>query len=201
MTEVPWVEAATIGSEAAHETWALAATQVLEQVASAYHAVVTINELGDAIQQRSRIRTRQPPRQFLGDVLFRVTTSCVERRQPNLSALCVTETGLMPDWYADTVLHLRGVQLADAAQAAAEERLDCYREFAADLPADGGVPALPPRPERPHRVAIPRAAGVRAVREPRVTTPRKPAATDVMPKICPTCFMALPASGRCDNCD
>lgn len=201
MTEVPWVEAATIGSEAAHETWALAATQVLEQTAGSYRAVITISELGDAIQQRSRIRTRQPARQWLGDVLFRVTSSCFERRQPNLSALCVTDSGEMPDWYADTVLHLRGTRAADADQQAAEDRLDCYRDFAADLPADGGEPALPPRPQRLVRASTPRAAGVRSPREPRVSTPRRPAATDVMPKICPTCFMALPASGICDNCD
>jgi hypothetical protein len=201
VTEVPWIEAATIGSESAHETWALAATQVLEQVASGYHAVVTIKELGEAIQQRSRIRTRQPAGQWLGDVLFRVTSGCFERRQSNLSALCVTDLGTMPDWYADTVLVLRGSAPVDVDKHAAGERLDCYRDFAADLPADGGVAALPPRPERPARVSPPRSSGVRVSREPRISTPRKPAASDVVYKICPTCFMALPGNGICDNCD
>jgi hypothetical protein len=38
-----------------------------------------------------------------------------------------------------------------------------------------------------------------AVRRPRATpAPRK--RTEVPPAICPTCFMQLPASGRCDTC-
>lgn len=201
MSEVPWVEAATIGSEAAHQTWALAATQVLEQVASEYHGVISIGLLGSRLQERSRIRTKAPARQWLGDVLFRVTSDCFERRQPNLSSLVVDEAGFMPDWYADTVLHLRGTRPTDPEQHAAEERLDCYREFAADLPAGGGTPALPPRTQRVARVSASRSSSPRAPREPRVAAPRRVAATDVMPKICPTCFMALPSSGRCDNCD
>jgi len=199
VSEVPWVEAATIGSESAHQTWALAATQVLEQVAADYHGLISVAALGVAIQERTRIRTRAPARQWLGDVLFRVTSDCFERRQPNLSALVVGDAGFMPDWYADTVLHLRGAAVADPEQHAAEERLDCYRELAADLPADGGVPALPPRTQRPVRVSS--GSSPRAPREPRVSTPRRVAATDVVPKICPTCFMAIPASGICDNCD
>lgn len=201
MSDVPWVEAATIGSESAHETWALAATQVLEQVASSYRGVIAIPELGSRIQERSRIRTRQPARQWLGDVLFRVTSDCLERRVPNLSSLCIDASGLMPGWYADTVLHLRGTALDDPDRHAAEERLDCYREYAADLPADGGSPTLPPQPERVVRVARPSSGGTRVAREPRVATPRKPAASDVVYKICPNCFMALAANGTCDNCD
>ncbi|WP_372595552.1 hypothetical protein [Actinotalea sp.] len=46
----------------------------------------------------------------------------------------------------------------------------------------------------------------RATRAPRATVPRTPAvraaaAREYVPAICPTCSMALPATGRCDNCD
>lgn len=56
--------------------------------------------------------------------------------------------------------------------------------------------------------AVRRAPAARAAKAPRAprtpSTPamRKPAQeTDVAPAVCPTCFMSLPATGRCDNCD
>lgn len=48
---------------------------------------------------------------------------------------------------------------------------------------------------------------IRATRSPRgrtasrTPTPRKPARTDRPTATCPRCFMALPATGICDNCD
>ena len=69
-----------------------------------------------------------------------------------------------------------------------------------------------PAPHRP--VPTPRATATRAAatgtrgesraRAPRANTasPSRAAARDgeAPPKICPTCFMALPATGRCDDC-
>ncbi|NLF05231.1 MAG: hypothetical protein GX593_09575 [Actinomycetales bacterium] len=43
-----------------------------------------------------------------------------------------------------------------------------------------------------------RASGTAAPRKP--ATPRKPAETEKPPAICPTCSMALPATGVCDWC-
>ena len=44
-------------------------------------------------------------------------------------------------------------------QRAAEDRLECYRSFGAELPADGGTPTVlapvPSRPARPSRSAQP----------------------------------------------
>ncbi len=43
-----------------------------------------------------------------------------------------------------------------------------------------------------------------AAEKPKRVKPAKPkpaAARDVKPKVCPTCHMALPASGVCDFCD
>ena len=48
-------------------------------------------------------------------------------------------------------------------------------------------------------VSAPKAATKRAPsRTPAVKRPTKPA--DRPPEICPTCFMAIPRSGVCDNC-
>ena len=56
----------------------------------------------------------------------------------------------------------------------------------------------------PAVVTVP--ARTRTTRAPRATSPRTPstraaAAREVPLAICPTCSMALPATGRCDNCD
>lgn len=198
MSDVPWIEAATIGSEAARETWALAARHILADAAAEYHAVITVQELGDAVQQRSRIRTRQAPHYWIGDVLYRVASDCNRRREPLLSALCVRADGTMGDWYADTVLTLRAETVADADEHAAVERLECYRRNGAELPPGGGEPA------RPARAAGSRArasTGTTSRPTARVVKPARVAKTDVAPKVCDRCFMALPASGLCDYCD
>lgn len=53
------------------------------------------------------------------------------------------------------------------------------------------------RPDRAPVLAAKRAA-TRAPRAPR--TPAAPKREAAPPKICPTCFMQLPSSGRCDTC-
>jgi hypothetical protein len=45
--------------------------------------------------------------------------------------------------------------------------------------------------------AAARAKTARAPRAPRVTAPKR---EEAPPAICPTCFMQLPSSGRCDTC-
>ncbi|MGD9959725.1 hypothetical protein [Nocardioides sp.] len=203
MNDVPWIEAATIGSEAARETWALAARHLLADVAADYHAVMTVQELGEGVQQRSRIRTRQAVHYWIGDVLFRVASDCERRREPNLGALCIRADGTMGDWYADTILTLRSESVNDADEHAAFERLECYRRHGAEIPPGGGEPArtvrVPGARTRPtSRVGAP-------ARSPRAGKPTKPARVAKSdappPKVCDRCFMALPASGICDYCD
>jgi hypothetical protein len=66
---------------------------------------------------------------------------------------------------------------------AADERLACYRfHDAVRLPEDGGTAALTPR------LASSRARARKVAREA------------VPVNTCPTCFMAIPATGVCDNC-
>ena len=207
MSDVPWVEATTIGSEDAHATWALAARMRLEEVAREYHAVIGYAELADWVQQRSRIRTRQQPGQWMPDVLFRTMQDNRDRREPLLASLCVDASGHVLANYAGCVQYLRGTEPSDADRHAAEERLACYRWFGAELPAGGGEPGPMPT-ERPLR----RTAEVGGSSRPgaRARTGRsaptqsarpRVARTDVVPAICPRCYMALPASGQCDTCD
>ncbi|WP_261165213.1 hypothetical protein [Microbacterium sp. Marseille-Q6965] len=51
-----------------------------------------------------------------------------------------------------------------------------------------------------HPVAAP-AAPERPARAPRTSSSRAASAPEEPPKVCPTCFMVLPMSGVCQNCD
>ena len=66
---------------------------------------------------------------------------------------------------------------------AAAERLACNTYFGADLPDGGGLPQLTPQ--------------LAAAR----TRQRKASVIERRINVCPTCSMAIPATGVCDNCD
>lgn len=208
MSEVPWVEAAALGPETAHATWALAARMLLEETAGRYHGVVSHDELADYCQERTRIRTGGSSRHWIGDVLWRVMQDNQAKGEPFLSALAVSASGRVWSGYAGCVAHLRGREPGDPDQQAAEERLSCYRWWGADLPDGGGVPGPLPAAAAPRRAAPARGRSTspaspgtgRESRPARSPSPRV-ARSDVVPAICPRCFMALPASGQCDNCD
>lgn len=203
VSDVPWTEASAIGSESARETWALAARMALEETARGYHAVITSAELATYVQERSRVRTRQQPKHWLGDVLWRTMLRSQEAGEPFLAALCVDASGRVGSGYAGRVEHLRGADPGDPDVHAASERLDCYRHFGADLPDDGGSPGPMPSAAAPQRTAS--ASGGRSTASRRTSSDaaasRRTTRTEVAPKICPTCYMALPASGLCDSCD
>lgn len=58
-------------------------------------------------------------------------------------------------------------------------------------------PPAPPKERAPRRTAT-RASGVRTTGTPR---PTRTAASDRPDTLCPRCYIAVPASGVCDNCD
>lgn len=60
----------------------------------------------------------------------------------------------------------------------------------------GWVPPPPP-PVEVAPVAAPKPRRTRTAAAPRATAVRKP---EPVTKVCPTCFMAIPATGICDNC-
>ena len=61
-------------------------------------------------------------------------------------------------------------------------------------------PASVSRAARPAAAARPRAARAPRATGPRTLTARSAAAREIPDKICPTCSMALPATGVCDTC-
>jgi hypothetical protein len=179
-----WQEASELGSEAAHEAWAGAAREVLIEVAGRYHGLVTYRELAGLVQLRAGIRTKQLVHYWVGDVLVRVSRVCADRGEPLLSSLCVNASGSVGAGYAKAVAKVRGELPGDPDDHAANERLACYRAFGAVIPADGGRPALAPK--------------MAAVRERERS--RRASKPQFEATVCPTCNMAIPATGICDNC-
>jgi len=179
----PWQDAADVGTEESRTAWALAARDGLLDVARRYHSVITYKELAALVQWRTRIRTTQLIQHWIGDVLTRVAVDCAARDEPNLSSLCVNAEGSVGDGYTLAVETATGARPADGDRHAAEERLRCYVfHEAVGLPADGGSAALTPR------LTAARARARKVVKD----------ATPI--PTCPVCFMAIPATGVCDNC-
>ena len=164
----------------AKQAWTLAARDVLIRTARRYHGYITYGELANEVQEITGIRTRSHMRNWIGAVLGRVADECLRRGESPLSALCVRQDETVGDGYA-YVLEIAGEAIPDDLDMhAAEARLRCYRHFGAELPEDGGHPALTAR--------------VAAARRRRESKSEQP------PAICGRCHLQLPASGRCDNC-
>ena len=175
----------------AHIVWTRAAYPALVEVARRYHAVITYAELAEAVQQASGVRTSINHRHWIGKVLALVVREAHRRGDPPLTSLVVhAADGMVGTGYQD-VLAVAGQppipDEMDREQHAAAARLACYRHFGADLPADGGIPALAPRLKT---------AATR--RSTTTTTAAAPAPRP--PAICPTCFLELPATRVCDSC-
>jgi hypothetical protein len=166
---------------AAKGAWSLAAREVLMRTAKSYHAYITYGELAEEVQQVAGIRTQSPMRHWIGAVLGSVADDCRLRGEPSLTALCVHQDETVGDGYA-YVLEIAGEEIPeDLDFHAAEARFACYVAFGAELPAGGGHPAL--------------TAKVAAARR------YKAKQIEVIPALCPRCFIQLPVSGRCDNCN
>lgn len=182
--EESWQDAADVGPEVARSSWAEAARPVLLETAKRYNMVITFKELAEQVQEASGIRTKQLPTHWIGDVLGRVSADCASRGEPLLSALCVNADGSVGKSYAEAVVKSGGAEPADPDKHAAGQRLECYRLYeAAGLPSDGGIATL-----------VPKLAASRA-------RARKVAIDNRAIPTCPTCQMALPATGTCNYCD
>ncbi|MEV7599048.1 hypothetical protein AB0O91_16860 [Kitasatospora sp. NPDC089797] len=180
----------------AHIVWTRAAYPALVDVAGRYHAVITYAELAEAVQQASGVRTSVNQRHWIGKVLALVVREAHRRGDPPLTALVVHATdGMVGAGYQD-VLEVAGqppiLDEMDREQHAAAARLACYRHFGADLPADGGIPALAPRLTTAVTRRKAAATGTRAA--------ATAAPAERPPAICPTCFLQLPATRVCDSC-
>ena len=173
-----WYEpVGTPTSEAiALETWALVARDILIRTAGTYHAVVRETELAEELQTTTGIHTTRHHDRWLPKVLGPIAVVCERVDEPPLTSLVV---GTSDDLEA------------------ARRRLECY-QWAGSAPSDGGVPAQLPGTAPRRAASRPRARSVRAEAP---APKRRVAKTDRPVTVCPTCFMALPATGVCDNCD
>ncbi len=165
--------------------WTTAARPALIRTTQKYRATISYKELAEEVQGRSGIRTLMLPWHWIGRVLGAVSRECHRRDEPLLSALCVHADGTVGEGYGKAIVENFGAPAPeDLDMHAAVERFKCYQHFGAQMPADGGSPALT------KQVAAKRNR-VRAQKVNPVTASRP---------ICPTCYLMLPLSGQCDNC-
>jgi len=187
------------------ESWAKITHGILEQVAADYHAVVREAELAERLQAESGIRTTRGPERWLAKMLAPLAHLHHRDGYPPLTALVVDRNGWVGERYDDLMRATEQLPITDPTAReldAARARLACY-QWAGSAPEDGGVPAAVPR------VVRSRAGGTTSGRTARGRTPRTPREpkAPARPKkverpvaVCPSCFMAIPATGVCDNC-
>ncbi|WP_148615536.1 hypothetical protein [Nocardioides rubriscoriae] len=170
----------------AEAIWAAHAPTVLGQVAKTYQALISHTDFAGRLQDETGVRTRSNPQTWLGRVLAISAAADHEAGRPPLTSLVVHRVnGTVGAPYAE-VLRVTGQDPIDDEVAlerhAAEARMECYRWAEASMPADGGHSALSPR----YDMVLSRG--------------RKKARQEAEPDVCPTCFMAIPPTGECDNC-
>jgi hypothetical protein len=156
-------------------TWTPIARDALLETAHTYHAVLTDEQLAAVVQQQSGIAHDQPAITWIDKLLDRVAAEALRRGEPPLAALCLGDTD---------------------DRVKADRRLQCYRAYADDVPADGGTAEV-------HRRVVSRPAATR--RDPRqraTATPRARVtpAPSLREVTCPSCWMIVAARPTCSSC-
>lgn len=164
--------------------WAEAGRPVLEEIAGTWGAYVTYQEMSELVQKDAGITTGVPFRHWIGSVL--ATLARQEKPgEPLLTSLVVRADGSIGDGYLIPVRDRGEDDPDDLELHAARERVRCYRHFGATDPGDGT-----------EEVFTSAVAARRARPAARRTTSPQPARA-----VCPKCFIQLPLSGGCGNCD
>jgi hypothetical protein len=168
---------------AALDAWVPIAHGALMETASRYNRLTTYLELTERVQHVSGIRTKMLIGNWSGKLLERVAQLAANSGEVPLTSLCVHQDGTIGQGYlrAPRTTPLGSDADVDVDALAARDRLLCYRKYAVDLPADGGVAMLTPK--------LAQARAKRAAQE------RPPA------QLCPDHFMELSATGECSMCD
>ena len=174
-------DSSPVDFSAALDLWVPLAYRSLIETARRYNRWTTYLDLTEHVQQTSGVRTRMLIGNWSGKLLERVAQLAADRGEVPLTSLCVHQDGTIGVGYLRAPKSVDVDPTADVDELAAAHRLLCYRKYAADLPADGGKPALTPKLAE---------AGAR-----RTATSRPPA------KLCPDHFMELSATGVCSLCD
>jgi len=169
--------------------WAKHAYEVLVETAGRYNAVITYSELAEEVQRRSSLHTKSQMRNWISGLVADLVKVNHVRGEPPLASLVVRKDDGQVGAGYDEVLRVAGESpIADPLERenrAAAARLECYRHWGADVPADA-------KPTLSARARIVRAKSP-SVRTAPVEERRG--------AVCPTCFMEMPVSGACPNCD
>ncbi len=181
--------------------WVKHAYDTLVETASRYNAVITYGDLAEEVQRRSGLHTEAPLRNWVGDLLKMIAQANHLREEPPLTSLVILKhDGRVGAGY-DEVFRLAGQPpIADEVERenhAAAARLECYRRWCDDVPADAR-PTLATRARSSSTAAPGRSTSRTTPRSPARTTPRS--REERRGGICPTCFMEMPVAGPCPNC-
>jgi hypothetical protein len=173
--EIPFPEAL--------QEWGKASVPILKDVASRYDGHITYSELATRVFDATGIHTRALLTRWSGRLLNQVIHICREQKLPVLSSLVVYAADGTVGPGFDEALRVAGRDVTgtelERERAAAIERLECYRAYCEDVPADA-EPRLTPKYE----------AKVNPVKK---EAPRpKP--------VCDSCGIQLPATKICDYC-
>lgn len=152
--------------------WTPIAHERLLSTARSYHAVITDEELAAAVQAESGILHDQPAHAWIGKLLEKVGSEIRRRDEPPLASLCLGDSD-------------------DGLKA--ERRLLCYRAYADDVPADGGVAEVHRRVTATPR----RETRARATATPRIRMTATPSLREVT---CTSCWMIVAARPTCSSC-
>lgn len=174
-----------VGTNEGRSSWSSAAFDVLIGVASRYNGLIVYSDLAEQVQLRTGLHTRANQRNWIGAVLSDVMHRCHSEGLPNLTALVVHKHDGQVGTGYDEVLKVWGLEPIDdqleREMHAAAARLDCYRRWSPNVPADAR-PRLSPRFED-------------TISRRRATSRR-----DAPETVCPTCFTVVPVTGRCPRC-
>lgn len=179
----------TTQTEQLLKAWVPAGYRVLQDTAGRYGGYLTTGDLAARVQDETGRSSGGRPT-WIGQLLELVAMQAARTGDAPLAALCVQSDLGVGDRY-ERILAAAGRVLpqgVDVDDQAAEDRLECYRRYAADLPDDGGQPRRLARTPRSRTTSA-------DARPARNRTPERPA-----PAVCPTCFVQLPATGLCDTC-
>jgi hypothetical protein len=125
-----------VSNESAFAVWLPLARKRLLDAASTYGGWLTYGDLADFVQQGTGTTTTQQLNHWIGDFLEIVSNDANQRAEPRLTSLCVGANQKIGESYPWA---LEAKDDSERQEIAAQDRLDCYRRFAPDLPLDGGI--------------------------------------------------------------
>ena len=173
--------------EDAEKVWVDETHRILTRVAGTYRGLIESSALASELQETTGFHTRAQVRTWIAPVLATVARECQDSGEPPLTSLVVLKASGMVGPMYDAAMRLSGDAPPETdlerEKHAAAARHECYLWAGADMPADGGSAALSER---------------YAASESRA---RKARLAEAVPNVCPSCFMAIPPTGICDNCD